>query len=70
MLGEPDLLNEIVSAVCVVVPVHIPFTAKMRFAIDDTSRTINCAQALYDRLRSIKAVLLEAGVLNNLPLAA
>ena len=46
LLGEPELLNEITSAVRAVVPDHIPFTAKMRLGIDDTSRAIDCAQAL------------------------
>ncbi len=46
LLGEPELLNEITSAVRAVVPAHIPFTAKMRLGIDDTSRAIECAQAL------------------------
>jgi len=46
LLGEPELLNEIASAVRAVVPAHIPFTAKMRLGIDDTSRAIDCAQAL------------------------
>ncbi|MBP5997974.1 MAG: tRNA-dihydrouridine synthase [Azonexus sp.] len=46
LLGEPELLNEIVSAVRAVVPVEIPFTAKMRLGIDDTSRAVDCAQAL------------------------
>uniref|UniRef100_Q47C15 tRNA-dihydrouridine(16) synthase n=1 Tax=Dechloromonas aromatica (strain RCB) TaxID=159087 RepID=Q47C15_DECAR len=46
LLGEPELLNEITSAVRSVVPAHIPFTAKMRLGIDDTSRAIDCAQAL------------------------
>ena len=46
LLGEPELLNEITSAVRAVVPAHIPFTAKMRLGIDDTSRAIDCAQAL------------------------
>lgn len=46
LLGEPELLNEIVSAVRAVVPVDIPFTAKMRLGIDDTSLAVDCAQAL------------------------
>lgn len=46
LLGEPEVLNEITSAVRAVVPAHIPFTAKMRLGIDDTSRAIDCAQAL------------------------
>ena len=46
LLGEPELLNQIVSAVRAVVPVDLPFTAKMRLGIDDTSRAVDCAQAL------------------------
>ena len=46
LLGEPDLLHEIVSAVRAVVPAHIPFTAKMRLGINDTDRAVDCAQAL------------------------
>lgn len=46
LLNEPELLNSIVSAVRAVVPAHIPFTAKMRLGIDDTSRAVECAQAL------------------------
>jgi len=46
LLGEPELLHEIVSAVRAVVPVDIPFTAKMRLGIEDTSRAVDCALAL------------------------
>ena len=46
MLGEPELLNRIVSAVRTMVPVDLPFTAKMRLGIDDTNRAVDCAQAL------------------------
>ncbi len=46
LLAEPELLNAIARAVRVVVPAHIPFTAKMRLGISDTSRAVNCAQAL------------------------
>ena len=46
LLGEPELLNEIVRAVRAVVPPHIPFTAKMRLGINDTDRAVDCAQAL------------------------
>jgi tRNA-dihydrouridine synthase C len=46
LLGEPELLHEITSAVRAVVPAHIPFTAKMRLGIDDTSRAVDCARAL------------------------
>ena len=46
LLGEPELLNRIVSAVRAVVPAEIPVTAKMRLGIADTSLAIACAQAL------------------------
>ncbi len=46
LLGEPELLNEIAGAVRAVVPADIPLAAKMRLGIDDTSRAIDCAQAL------------------------
>jgi tRNA-dihydrouridine synthase C len=46
LLGEPELLNKIASAVRAVVPVDVPFTAKMRLGIDDTSLAVDCAQAL------------------------
>ncbi len=46
LLGEPELLNQIASAVRAVVPVDMPFTAKMRLGINDTSRAVDCAQAL------------------------
>ena len=46
LLGEPELLHEITRAVRAVVPAHIPFTAKMRLGIDNTSRAVDCAQAL------------------------
>jgi len=46
LLGEPELLNEIASAVRAVVRVDIPFTAKMRLGIDDTGLAVECAQAL------------------------
>ncbi|MDD2744800.1 MAG: tRNA-dihydrouridine synthase [Rhodocyclaceae bacterium] len=46
LLGEPELLNRIASAVREVVTVNIPFTAKMRLGINDTSRAVDCAQAL------------------------
>jgi tRNA-dihydrouridine synthase C len=46
LLNEPELLNQIVSAVRAVIPANIPFTAKMRLGINDTSRALECAQAL------------------------
>lgn len=46
LLNEPELLNQIAGAVRQVVTVNVPFTAKMRLGIDDTSRAVDCAQAL------------------------
>lgn len=46
LLNEPELLHAIVSAVRAEVPVDMPFTAKMRLGINDTSRAVDCAQAL------------------------
>ena len=46
LLGEPDLLHAIVSAVRAEVPADIPFTAKMRLGIADSSLAVDCAQAI------------------------
>lgn len=46
LLGEPELLHQIVSAVRAAVPAAIPVTAKMRLGIADTGLAIACAQAL------------------------
>ncbi len=46
LLGEPQLLHDIVSAVRSVVPVDIPFTAKMRLGIEDDALAVDCAQAI------------------------
>jgi tRNA-dihydrouridine synthase C len=46
LLGEPQLLYDIVSAVRSVVPRDIPFTAKMRLGIADDSLAVDCAQAI------------------------
>lgn len=46
LLDEPELLERIAAAVRAVVPESIPVTAKMRLGIRDTSRAIECAQAL------------------------
>jgi tRNA-dihydrouridine synthase C len=48
LLTDPGLLNRIVRSVRSSVPVSIPVTAKMRLGISDTSRAIDCAQALVD----------------------
>jgi tRNA-dihydrouridine synthase C len=46
LLNEPELLFAITSAVRAVLPAGMPFTAKMRLGINDTSRAVECAQAL------------------------
>ena len=46
LLGEPDLLYDIVSAVRSVVPAAVPLTAKMRLGIHDDSLAVACAQAI------------------------
>jgi tRNA-dihydrouridine synthase C len=46
LLGEPELLHAIVSAVRTAVPTDIPVTAKMRLGIDDTAYALDCALAL------------------------
>jgi tRNA-dihydrouridine synthase C len=48
LLADPELLNRIVASVRAAVPASIPVTAKMRLGISDTSRAIDCAQALAD----------------------
>ena len=46
LLGEPELLHRIVSAMRAEVPADIPFTAKMRLGIEDDSLAVDCAQAI------------------------
>ena len=46
LLAEPELLHAIARAVRDAVPPGMPVTAKMRLGIDDTSKAIDCAQAL------------------------
>lgn len=48
LLADPSLLNRIVCAVRAAVPAAVPVSAKMRLGISDTSRAIDCAQALAD----------------------
>lgn len=48
LLADPGLLNRIVCAVRSAVPAAVPVSAKMRLGISDTSRAIDCAQALAD----------------------
>lgn len=46
LLDEPELLHRIAAAVRAAVPAGIPFTAKMRLGVADTSKAVECAQAL------------------------
>lgn len=46
LLGEPQLLHDIVAAVRAEIPVDIPLTAKMRLGIDDVCLAVDCAQAI------------------------
>jgi tRNA-dihydrouridine synthase C len=46
LLAEPERLFHIAEAVRRVVPLHIPFTAKMRLGVCDTSKALDCARAL------------------------
>jgi tRNA-dihydrouridine synthase C len=46
LLADPEQLFRITAAVRRAVPAAIPFTAKMRLGMRDTSRTLDCARAL------------------------
>lgn len=46
LLREPEVLARIVATVRAATPSHIPVTAKMRLGYEDTSLTLDCAQAL------------------------
>ncbi|WP_233829833.1 tRNA dihydrouridine synthase [Paraburkholderia sp. ZP32-5] len=48
LLKDPKQLNRIVAAVRAAVPADIAVTAKMRLGVADTSRAIECAQALVE----------------------
>ncbi|MET0350723.1 MAG: tRNA-dihydrouridine synthase [Rhizobacter sp.] len=48
LLGDPELLSRIVSAVRRAVPAGMPVSAKMRLGIADTARAVECAQAIAD----------------------
>lgn len=48
LLDEPELLHDIARAVSRAVGGRVPFTAKMRLGVRDTSRAIEAAQALAD----------------------
>ncbi|MCC8391348.1 tRNA-dihydrouridine synthase [Paraburkholderia sp. MMS20-SJTR3] len=48
LLADPKLLNRIVAAVRAAVPAQIAVTAKMRLGVSDTSRALECAQALVE----------------------
>jgi tRNA-dihydrouridine synthase C len=46
LLAEPERLFRIAESVRRAVPVHIPFTAKMRLGVSDTAKALDCARAL------------------------
>jgi tRNA-dihydrouridine synthase C len=46
LLAEPERLFKIAEAVRRAIPLHIPFTAKMRLGVCDTSKALDCARAL------------------------
>jgi len=46
LLDEPELIGEIVGAVRRAVPAHLPISVKMRLGYMDSSRTLECAQAI------------------------
>jgi tRNA-dihydrouridine synthase C len=46
LLEEPELLHQIAQAVRRAVPAHLPVSAKMRLGFKDSSRAVECAQAL------------------------
>jgi tRNA-dihydrouridine synthase C len=46
LLATPEVLYRVASAIRKVVPRHIPYSAKMRLGVSDTSRALECAQAL------------------------
>jgi tRNA-dihydrouridine synthase C len=46
LLAEPERLFRIAEAVRRAVPLHIPFTAKMRLGVSDTAKALDCARAL------------------------
>ena len=46
LLDEPELLCAIAAAVRAAVPPRLPVTAKLRLGLRDTTRTIECVQAL------------------------
>ncbi len=48
LLGQPELMRDIVEAVRAAVPADKPVTAKMRLGGDDASAAVECAQALAD----------------------
>ena len=48
LLAEPERLFAIAAEVRRAVPAGIPFTAKMRLGVSDTSKALDCARALAD----------------------
>lgn len=48
MLQDPEAIARVVAAVRSATPAHVPVSAKMRLGFEDTSRMIECAQAMQD----------------------
>lgn len=46
LLKEPELMRTIVGTIRQALPAHVPVTAKMRLGYEDTSLTLECADAL------------------------
>ena len=46
LLATPEVLYRVAAAIRKVVPRHIPYRAKIRLGVSDTSRALECAQAL------------------------
>ena len=46
LLATPEVLYRVAAAIRKVVPRHIPYSAKMRLGVSDTSRALECALAL------------------------
>lgn len=58
LLNDPMLLNRIVVSVRSSVPPDFPVTAKMRLGVSDTSRAIDCANALAEG--GVKSIVVHA----------
>lgn len=48
MLTDPEAIFRVVCAVRAATPAHLPVSAKMRLGFEDTSRMVECAQAMQD----------------------